>query len=68
MWYSCITTIAICVYIEIEVLFPGISNPNTIISKIIDLIRPIDKRAEFAFSARRNAENEHCKTLRKFVH
>ena len=41
MWYSCITTLAILVYIEKEVVFADISNPNTSISKIIDLIRPL---------------------------
>ena len=55
MWYSCITTLAILVYIEKEVVFADISNPNkirfftdisnpkTIISKIIDLIKPVDE-------------------------
>jgi len=40
MWYSCITTLAISVYNEKEVVFADISNPNTSISKIIDLKRP----------------------------
>jgi len=63
MWYSCITTLAICAYIEKEVVFADISNPNTNISNIIDLIRPVVERAEIAFSARQNAENEQCETL-----
>jgi len=37
-------------------------------SKIIDLIRPDDECSEIAFSAHRNAENEHCETLKKLVH
>jgi len=41
MWYKCITTIAIWVYNEKVVVFADISNPNTIILKIIDLIRPV---------------------------
>jgi len=68
MWYSCITTLAIWVYIEKVVVFADISNPNTSISKIIDLIRPVDEWAEIAFSGRQNAENEHCETLKKLVH
>jgi len=44
------------------------SNPNTNISKIIDLIRPVNERAEIAFSASQNAENEHCETLKKLLH
>jgi len=51
-----------------KVVFADISNPNTIISKIIDLIRPVDEWAEIAFSARQNAENEHCETLKKLLH
>jgi len=43
MWYSCITTLAIRVYNEKEVVSADISNPNSSISKIIDLIRPIDE-------------------------
>jgi len=43
MWYSCITTLAICVFIEQEVVIADISNPNTSISKIIVLIRPVDE-------------------------
>jgi len=64
MWNSCINNLAILVYIEKEVVFADISNPNTSISKIIDLIRPSDKWAEIAFSARQNGENEHCETLK----
>jgi len=26
------------------------------------------RKAEIAFSARQNAENEHCETLKKLVH
>ena len=44
------------------------SNPNTNIYKIIDLIKSVDEWAEIAFSARQNAENEHCGTLKKQVH
>ena len=43
MWYSCITTIAIGVYNEKEVVFADISNPNTSISKIIHLMKPVDE-------------------------
>jgi len=68
MWYSCITTLAIWVYNEKEVVFADISNPNTSISKIIDLIRPNEEWAEIAFSGRQNAENEHCETLKKLLH
>jgi len=68
MWYSCITNIAIWGYIEIEVVFADISNPNTSISKIIDLIRPDEEWADIAFSARQNAKNEHCGTLKILVH
>jgi len=50
------------------VVFTVISNPNTSISKIVDLKRPVAKRAEFAFSGRQNAENELCETLKKLVH
>ena len=57
MWYSCITNLANWVYNEKEVVFADISNPNTSISKIIDLIRPVDEWAEIAFSGRQNAEN-----------
>jgi len=65
MWYSCITTLAISVYIEKVVVFADISNPKTSISIIIDLKRPIEEWSEIAFSARQNAENEHCETLKK---
>jgi len=51
-----------------EVVFADISHPNTSISKNIDLIRPVDEWAEIEFSARQNAENEHCETLKKLVH
>jgi len=68
MWYSCITTLAIWVYNDKAGVFADISNPNTIISKIIDLIRPVDDCAEIAFSARQNAENEHCGSLKNLVH
>jgi len=50
------------------VVFADIYNPNTSISKIIDLIRPVDEWPEIAFSARQNAENEHCESLKKLVH
>jgi len=68
MWYSCITTPAIWVYIEKNVVFTDIFNPNTSIIKINDLIRPVDEWAEIAFSARQNDENEHRETLNKLVH
>ena len=68
MCYSCITIIAIWVYIEKDVIFPDISNPKTSISKIIDLIRPDDEWAEIAFSGRQNDENEHYETLKELVH
>ena len=45
-----------------------IYNPNTSISKIIDLIRAVDEWSEIAFSGSQNAENEHCETLEKLVH
>ena len=57
MWYSCNTTIANWIYIEKEVVFADISNPNTSISKIIDLIRPVDEWAVIAFLGRQNGEN-----------
>jgi len=63
MWYSCITTLGILVYIEKVLVFADISNPNTSISKIIDLIRPVDECSEIALSSRQNAENEHFGTL-----
>jgi len=49
-------------------VFANISNPNTSIYKIIDLRRPFYEWAEIAFSARKNAENENCETLKKLVH
>jgi len=49
------------------VVFADISNTYTSIYKIIDLKIPVDKRAEFAFSGRQNAKNEHCETLNKLV-
>jgi len=50
------------------VVFADISNPDTSISKIIDLIRPVDEWAEIVFSGRQNAENKHCETLKELVH
>jgi len=50
------------------VVLVDISNPNTSISKIIDVIRPVDEWAEIAFSARQNSESEHCVTLKILVH
>jgi len=50
------------------VVFAFISNPNRSISKIIDLIRPVDELTEIAFSGRQNAETEHCETLKKLAH
>jgi len=41
MSYSCITPISNWVYIEKVVVIPDISNPNTSISKIIDLKGPL---------------------------
>jgi len=67
MQYSCITSLAIWVYND-KAFFENISNPNTSISSIIDLIRPDDELAEIAFSGRQNAENEHCETLKELVH
>jgi len=68
MWYSCISTLAIWVYIDKEVVFADNSNSNTSISKIIDLIGPYNEWAEIAFSGRHNTENEHCETLNKLLH
>jgi len=68
MWNSWITTPAVWVYNEKEVVLADISNPNTSISKITNLIRPVDEWAEIAFSGRQNGENEHCETLNKLVH
>ena len=45
-----------------------IYNHNTSISKIIDIIRPVEEWAENEFSGRHNAENEHCETLKKQIH
>jgi len=67
MWNSCITTLEIWVYNEKEIVFADICNPNTSISKIIDLIRPVQEWAKIAFSARQNAKNEHCETLMKTI-
>jgi len=49
---------------EKEVVFTVISIPNTFISKIVDLKRPLDEWAEITFSGRQNAENEHCEHSR----
>jgi len=68
MWYSCIKSIAIWVFNEKEVVFTDIYNPYSSISKIIDLIRPVEEWAEIAFSTSQNAEIEHCETLKIFVH
>ena len=68
MWYSCDTTLANWVYIEKEVFLADIYKLKTSISKIIDLIRPDYEWSEISFSARQNAENEHCETLEKLVH
>jgi len=54
--------------IDKEVVFADTSNRNISISKIIDLIRPVEEWAEIAFSGRENAENEHCGTINKLVH
>jgi hypothetical protein len=62
-----ITTLVIKVYNEKVVVFADISNPNTIVSKIIDLIVLVDEWAEIAFSGCQNAENVHCETLKKLV-
>jgi len=51
-----------------EVVFTVISNPNTSISKSVDLKRPVGEWADIAFSGSQNAENEHCETLKKLVH
>jgi len=67
MWYSYITKLVIWIYKEKDAVFANISNPNRSIYKIIDLIRPVDDWAEIAFSARQNAENYHCETLKKQV-
>jgi len=65
--YSSITTLVIWDYNEKEVVFADISNPNTSKSKFIDFITTVNKWAEIAFSARQNAENEHCETLKHLV-
>jgi len=57
MWYSCIITLEIWVYNEKVMVYSVISNPNTSVCKIIDLIRPVDEWAEFAFSARQNGHH-----------
>ena len=61
-YYSCNLSLN-----EKEVLFADISNPNTSLYKIIDLIKPVDEWAEIAFSGSQNAENEHRETLRNLV-
>ena len=66
-WNSCITTQGILEYIEKEVVYADIFNPNTSKSKIIDLIRPVEEWSEIAFSAAQNAENEHCETVKKLL-
>jgi len=48
--------------------YTDISNPNKIISNIIDLVRPVVLWSEIAFSGRQYAESEHCETLKKLVH
>ena len=45
-------------------VFADISNPNTSIPKIIELIRPVEELTEIAFSGRQNAENKHGVTLK----
>jgi len=68
MWYSGISTLEIWVYYEKEEVFADFSNPNISVSKIIDLISPVEEWALITFSARQNAENKHCETLEKLVH
>jgi len=48
----------------------GLSKIIELISifKIIALIRPVDEWSDIEFSARQNAENEHCETLKELVH
>jgi len=46
------------------VVFEDISKPNTNISKIIDLIRPVDEWPKITISAHQNDENEQCVTLK----
>jgi len=43
MWYSFITTLAIWFYNDKEEVFEDISNTNTSISKIFDLVRSGDE-------------------------
>jgi len=57
-YYSCNLSLN-----EKEMLLADISNPNTSIYKIIDLIKPVDEWAEIAFSGRQIVENEHRETL-----
>ena len=59
---------AIWVYIKNDVVFADISNRNTSVSTIIDLIRPVEEWADIALSVRQNAENAHGETLKKLVH
>ena len=66
--YWCITTLVVWVYNEKEFFFADIPNPNTSLSKIIDLIRPVHEWAEIAISVHQHAENEHCETFKKLVH
>jgi hypothetical protein len=61
-YYSCNLTL------QGERLYADIPIPNTSIYQIIDLIIPVDKWTEIAFSGRQNAENEYCETLKKKVH
>ena len=49
-------------------VFADISNPNTSISKFIDLINPDDEWAEIAFSDRQNAVTKHREKLKELVH
>jgi len=65
MWYSCITTQAICFYNKKENVFEDISNHNTSITKIIKLIRPFEEWAEIVFSALQNAKMLIVKRSRK---
>jgi len=57
MWYSFFTTLANWVYNEKDVVFADFSNPNTSITKIIDLLRPVDEWAEIAISGCQNVVN-----------
>jgi len=45
------------------VVFVDILNPKTNIYINFDFTRPVDECSEIAFSARQNAENEHCEKL-----